>query len=96
METKYGFLRIAAPIFRVIGWIVLVLGIIVSIVLSFFLGTELPAFGVIYAILGIVFSVLVWASLLAFTEILYLLIDLEQNTRETADRLRIGSTDRPT
>ncbi len=42
METKYQFLRTAATIFKVIGWIVLVVGVIGSIVLSIVMGTQLP------------------------------------------------------
>ena len=95
METKYRFLHIAATIFKAIGWILLVVGVIGSIVMSVVMGTQLPAFGgfgAIYAILGIVYSVIGWVSLLAFAQILYLLIDLEQNTRETAEHFRTGST----
>ena len=95
MQTKYRFLRIAATIFKVFGWIVLVVGIIGSIAMGATIGTQVPefgAFGPLYAIFGIVYSVIGWVSLLAFAQILYLLIDLEQNTRETAERLRTGST----
>ena len=95
MERKYRFLRIAATIFKVIGWVVLVVGIIGSIVMSTTMGILAPefgGFGALYAIFGILYSVIAWVSLLAFAQILYLLIDLEQNTRETADRLRVGST----
>ncbi len=104
MERKYRFLRIAATIFRVIGWIVLVVGVIASILMGTFMGVvtgiEFPALGggiaAFYVIFGILYSVIVWVSFLAFAEIFCLLIDLEQNTRETADRLRTGSTDRLT
>ena len=95
METKYRFLRTAATIFKVIGWIVLVVGIIGSIVLSIVMGTQLPefgGFGAFYAIFGIVYSVIGWVSLLAFAQIIYLLIDIEQKTRETAEHFRTGST----
>ena len=95
MERKYRFLRRAATIFKVSGWIVLVVGIIGSIAMSVVMGTQLSefgGFGAIYAVFGIIYSVIGWVSLLAFAEILYLLMDLEQNTRETAERLRTGST----
>ncbi len=95
MNRRYRFLHTAATIFKVIGWIVLVVGVIGSIVIAATMGTAVPGIGgglgVLYAILGIVYSVIGWVSLLAFAEILYLLIDLEQNTRETAERLRAGT-----
>jgi len=99
MATKYRFLRKAATIFKIIGWIVLVVGVIGSIVLGIVMGTQVPmfgGFGVIYAVFGIVYSVIGWISLLAFAEILYLLIDVEQNTRETAEHLATGSAHRAT
>ena len=96
METKYRFLHTAATIFRVIGWIVLVVGVIFSILMGVGLGYLGMGYadiwvGVIYAILGILYSVILWVSFLAFADILGVLIDLEQNTRETAEHLRTGS-----
>jgi len=98
MEKKYKFLYTAATMFKVIGWIVLVVGVIGSIVMGVAMGAmgsqipgvDLPAFGglgAFYAIGGIIYAVVGWISLLAFAQILYLLIDLEQNTRETAEHL---------
>ena len=99
MERKYRFLYTAATMFKVIGWIVLVVGVILSIVMGVVMGTEFSkelamfgGFGALYAIFGIVYSVVGWVSLLAFAQILYLLIDLEQNTREAAEHLKTGST----
>jgi len=92
MNRKYKFLQTAATIFKVIGWIVLILGIISSIVLVITMGsTTVGGFGVLYAIIGIVYSVISWVGLLAVAEIFVLLIDLEENTRETAELLRAGS-----
>jgi len=95
METKYRFLRIAATVFKVIGWILLVVGVIGFIVLGTQMGTMLPEAGgiaALYVILGIIYSVLLWISLIAAAELCLLFIDLEQNTRETAERLRTGSS----
>ncbi|MBU2608304.1 MAG: hypothetical protein KKF26_03205 [Chloroflexi bacterium] len=102
MEKKYKFLYTAATVFKVLGWVVLVVGIILSIGIGVAMGTmgfkvpgELPMFGgfaAIYVVGGIIYAVAGWISLLASAQILYLLIDLEQNTRETAERLKTGST----
>ncbi len=54
----------------------------------------LGGLSVLYAIFGIVYSVIGWVFLLALAEVLHLLVDLERNTRETADRLRVGSIDK--
>ena len=97
MKAKYRFLLIAAKIFKVFGWIALVLGVIFSILMGvgvgvgMGMGTAIPwlgGFGAFYTIFGILYSVIIWVSLLATAEILHLLIDLEQNTRETAELLR--------
>ncbi len=91
MNRKYKFLQTAATIFKVIGWIVLVLGIISSIVLAITMGSTFGNLSILYAIFGIVYSVVSWVGLLAVAEIFVLLIDLEENTRETAELLRAGS-----
>ncbi len=81
---KYPFLRYATLVLRIVGWIVLVVGVIASIVFGVRTGGITGAF---YAIGGIIFSFLSWLFLLATRELIYILIHIEENTRNTAERL---------
>jgi len=83
---KYPFLRFATIVLRVLGWIVLVVGVIGSIVFGIQTGGLM---GVIYAVGGVIFSFLTWVFLLATREIFYLLIHVEENTRITAENTGI-------
>ena len=81
---KYSFLPFAARVLKVVGWIVLVIGVIVSIVYGIMMG---GVFGVFTAIGGIIVSFLSWVFLLATSELFYLFMDVEENTRNTAERI---------
>jgi hypothetical protein len=83
---KYPFLRYTTAVLRILGWIVLVVGIIGSIVFGVMTGGITGAF---IAIGGVIFSFLTWLFLLATREIFYLLIQVEENTRNTAERITI-------
>lgn len=93
---KYPFIRFAAGVLRVLGWIALVLGVIASIgngiVVGMTIGqwVDLPfvniLLGAMVIIIGLIGSFLVWLFLLASREVFHLLIDVEQNTRNTAER----------
>ena len=83
---KYSFLPFAARVLRVVGWIVLVVGVIASI----FFGIGTGGFvGVFFVLGGVIFSFLAWVSLLAAKELLYLFMDVEENTRNTAESITI-------
>jgi uncharacterized membrane protein len=84
MQEKYSFLPFAAKVLRVVGWVILVLGVISSIVYGILAG---GVTGVLMAIMGIIFSFLAWVFLLATKELLYLFMDVEENTRNTAERI---------
>ena len=93
---KYPFLRFATAVLRVVGWIVLIGGVIVSIVAGVSMGGATNGgvgglagslLGVFIAIVGVVLSFLVWLFLLATREIFFLLIQVEENTRNTAERV---------
>lgn len=96
MKRKYGALRTVALILTVIAWIVLIVGIIGSIVAGAFgadalgMGGGGAAYAAAVIIGGIIMSVLYFLVLLAFAQLIYLLVDVERNTRETAFRLRGG------
>lgn len=81
---KYPFLRYATSVLRVVGWIVLVVGVIGFIVY----GIRIGGFeGVFWAIGGVIVSFLAWLSLLATRELVYILVNIEENTRNTAERI---------
>ncbi len=81
---KYPFLRYATTVLRILGWIVLVVGVIGSIVFGILTGGVTGAF---YAIGGVIFSFLAWLFLLASRELIYILIHVEENTRNTAESI---------
>ena len=88
---KYPFLRFATTVLRVVGWIVLVGGVIGSIVFGIVTGGVNGAF---MAVAGIIGSFLAWLFLLATRELFYLLIQVEENTRNTAERITITEKSR--
>ena len=81
---RYPFLRFATAVLRILGWIVLVAGVIGSIGFGVWTGGLM---GVLYAVGGVIFSFLTWLFFLATRELLYLLIQVEENTRNTAERI---------
>jgi hypothetical protein len=81
---KYPFLRYATLVLRILGWIVLVAGVIGAIVFGVMTSGVTGAF---YAIGGVIFSFLAWLFLLATREFIYILINIEDNTRNTAERI---------
>jgi hypothetical protein len=83
---RYPFLKFATAVLRVVGWIVLVCGVIGSIGFGIWTGGLEGAF---YAIAGAIVFFLTWLFLLATRELFYLLIQVEENTRNTAERITI-------
>jgi hypothetical protein len=81
---------------RVVGWIVLVGGVIGSIVLGITTGSDGAVSGasgtiagLFIAVAGVIGSFLAWLFLLATRELFYLLIQVEENTRNTAEHITI-------
>jgi uncharacterized membrane protein len=98
MEKKYSFLPFAAKVLRVVAWIVLVVGVIASIILGIITGGAANGgvvglaggfAGFLIAVAGVIFSFLSWVFLLTARELLYLFMDVEENTRNTAERITI-------
>ena len=81
---KYPFLRYATSVLRVVGWIVLVVGVIGSIIYGIMAG---GIYGGLLAVAGVIGSFLAWLSLLASRELVYILVNIEENTRNTAERI---------
>ena len=95
---RYPFLRFATTVLRVVGWIVLVGGVIGSIVFGIMTGSAENGavggasgtiVGFFIAVAGVILSFLAWLFLLATRELFYLLIQVEENTRNTAERITI-------
>lgn len=94
---KYSFLPFAARVLKVVGWVVLVVGVISSIVFGIMTGSASNGdvsfgvagtlAGIFIAIGGIIVSFLAWVFLLATSELFYLFMDVEENTRNTAERV---------
>ena len=90
---KYRFLPFAAKVLRILAWIVFVVGILGSIIL----GVGVPLVyeginggaGILIVVGGIICSFLAWVFLLTIRELLYLFMDVEENTRNTAERITI-------
>jgi len=83
---KYPFLRFATSVLRVVGWVVLIAGVMGSIVFGVVTG---GISGVFMAVAGAIVSFLAWLFLLATRELFYLLIQVEENTRNTAERIAV-------
>jgi hypothetical protein len=89
---KYGALRTAATVYRIIGWVVMIGGSLFSIALAVIalgasgaLAEIVPLSGGLgtlgIAILGLVTSVLSGLFLIAFADLCYVIVDIERNTR---------------
>jgi hypothetical protein len=102
MEKKYNFLPFAAKVLRIVAWIVLVGGGIISIVFGILMGGAANGavgglagglaggiVGFFIAVVGLIFSFLSWVFMLTVRELLYLFMDVEENTRNTAERIII-------
>ena len=99
---KYRFLRFATIVLRVLAWIVLIGGVIGSIILAITatavvgdvlkieMGKALVVFvAIAVALAGIIFSFLSWLFLLATRELIYVLVNVEENTKNTAENTGI-------
>jgi hypothetical protein len=104
MQKKYSVLRIIATINKVIAWIVLVLGVLggcVSLAAGLLPGLTATgsrtapalvmgglATGLATSVGAIFLAVIYFLVFYSFGEMIYLLIDLEENTRATAELLK--------
>ena len=94
---EYRFLPYLTSVLRVLGWAVLVIGVIASILFGLqimnsglMIGTtELTGIrmGVAAILLGIIGSFLAWLFLLANRELVYLFIHVKENTGSTAQSI---------
>ncbi len=102
MQKKYRVLRIDATIWKVIAWIVLVVSILGgcgSLALGVLGGSAARANdftglgpllgGLVTALIAIFFGILYFVSLYAFAELVDVMLALEENTRATAEELKL-------
>jgi uncharacterized membrane protein len=96
MQKKYSFLPFAAKVLRVLAWVVLIGGVIGSIIFGISVGSGASEgvaglaaglAGFFIAAVGVIFFFLGWVFLLTARELLYLFMDVEENTRNTAERI---------
>jgi hypothetical protein len=95
--VEYRFLPYVTTVLRVLGWSVLVIGVIASLILGLKVlngglllwRTELMGVGtgVSVIVLGIIGSFLAWLFLLVSRELVYLFIHVKENTRNTAETI---------
>jgi len=94
---EYHFLPYVTSVLRVLGWAVLIIGVLASILLGLEImnggltvwKTELRGvgMGVSVIVLGIIGSFLAWLFLLVSRELVYLFIHVRENTRNTAESI---------
>jgi uncharacterized membrane protein len=94
-RLKYRFLPYVTSVLRVLGWAVLIIGVLASIVLGLEIingglmvwETELRGvgMGVSTIVLGVIGSFLAWLFLLVSRELVCLFIHVKENTRNTAE-----------
>jgi len=78
MQKKYRMMRIAAGIDKVLGWVVLVVGSIGSIIGGVVTG---GGEGAIIVIGGLIGSILIGIAIVAVADFYYCFMDIEENTR---------------
>lgn len=80
MEKKYGALRIIATLNTVIGWIILVIGSLAAVGVIF-------SAGFIFGFPILMASLFIGLILIAAGELIYVIIDIEENTRQGSIKL---------
>ncbi len=96
MDRRFTALRIIGTVFKILAWLVLILGIllaIASLVLGFTLDNQLaitgldfggPLAGIAMFVVLLVVSIIQFLLLYATGEFFYLFLAVEENTRRTA------------
>ena len=83
---RYGALRTIASFLKILAWIAVVIGVIASLAAAVAARGWIPT---LWALLGgLVATGVSFLLLYAYGEFIHLLIDIEQNTRDIAERLK--------
>jgi len=85
VERRYGVLRTISAFLNILAWIFLVISVLGGIVAAFGIG---GGEGFLMVLAGILSGVLFFAMFKAYAELLHLAIDIEENTRRTAEFLK--------
>jgi hypothetical protein len=85
IERRYGVLRTISAFLNILAWILLVFSVLGGIVAAFGVG---GGEGFLAVLAGILSGVLIFAMVKAYAELLHLAIDIEENTRRTAELLK--------
>jgi len=86
ISVKYQTLSIIASCLKVLTWVVVVLGVIMSIRLSIISATLTAA--ITFLIIGFVATTVIALILLALSKLIYLFMDVEEELREIASLLK--------
>jgi uncharacterized membrane protein len=95
MRKKYFALRLIASVLKVFAWLTLILGLI-SFVVTMVLGGMFYRAGAMYGLLtghipmaslGLFGALLLFVLLYAAAEVIYVSLDIEENTRRCAELL---------
>jgi len=82
--VRYSTFRMIARVFVVLAWLVGILVFILSLVTGIMGGGIAVVLGIV---LGVVGGFLSFASLYAFAQFIYVILDIERNTRATVRAL---------
>lgn len=101
---RYRALRIVATVYRIIGWIVIVIGVlgtcgssVAAVAVPSYVGRQFGyqagvGVGVVQAVIilvvGLLYTGLIGVTLLALAEGIEVFLDIEENTREIARRIK--------
>lgn len=94
-KRKYRVLRVMMVVFKLVAWLSLIVSLIASVtfliqfsLMSQQLGTSVPAFaGFTLFIAFVANGFFVFGSLLAISELIRLVFDIEKQTRATRDKV---------
>jgi hypothetical protein len=78
--VKYKNFRTVARVFGILAWLAGIVVLLINLGIGFITG---GVYVVIYIIIGIVGGFFSFASLYAFSQFIYVLLDIERNTRAT-------------
>jgi hypothetical protein len=89
VNDKFRVLRVLALIFKVVAWLTLISGIIgffIFLAMGSLTGKG-PVFGAAWAFGSLVYGIVLFISLYAWAEIIYVLLSIENSARTVARKL---------
>ena len=85
--TRYRALETISRILRVLAWVVLVLGGLGVLIAGVIALADEPASGLAILVGGALYVAFIALALFAYAELIRLMIDMESNTRRTAEAI---------